>query len=75
MVRPKEHDDSTLLSLSYNYPAPFLLLIVNELLLLPDTNVNALTGDHKTAYDIAEGLPHSEEAKQIKECLARYGAV
>ncbi|KAA0047333.1 hypothetical protein IC582_020185 [Cucumis melo] len=49
--------------------------IVNELVLLPDTNVNALSRDHKTAYDIAEGLPLSEETSEIKECLARYGAV
>eukprot|EP00262_Sarcandra_glabra_P014640 TRINITY_DN431_c0_g2_i1.p1 TRINITY_DN431_c0_g2~~TRINITY_DN431_c0_g2_i1.p1 ORF type:complete len:584 (+),score=83.75 TRINITY_DN431_c0_g2_i1:178-1929(+) len=49
--------------------------IVNVLLSLPDTNVNALTRDHKTAFDIAEGLPLSEEASEIKECLARCGAV
>ncbi|KAF8396685.1 hypothetical protein HHK36_018310 [Tetracentron sinense] len=49
--------------------------IVNELLRLPDTNVNALTRDHKTALDIAEGLPLSEESSDIKECLARYDAV
>ncbi|GAV77266.1 Ank_2 domain-containing protein/Ank_3 domain-containing protein/Ank_4 domain-containing protein/PGG domain-containing protein [Cephalotus follicularis] len=49
--------------------------IVNELLLLPDTNVNALTRDHKTALDIAEGLPPSEESSDIKDCLSRYGAV
>ncbi|KAJ7972496.1 Ankyrin repeat family protein [Quillaja saponaria] len=49
--------------------------IVNELLLLPDTNVNALTRDHKTALDIAEGLPLSEEIVEIKECLMHYGAV
>ncbi|GMY14632.1 ankyrin repeat-containing protein ITN1 [Fagus crenata] len=49
--------------------------IVNELLLLPDTNVNALTRDHKTAFDIAEGLPLSEESSDIKDCLAHYGAV
>ncbi|QCE05745.1 death-associated protein kinase [Vigna unguiculata] len=49
--------------------------IVNELLHLPDTNVNALTRDHKTALDIAEGLPLSEEASDIKECLSRYGAL
>ncbi|KAJ0978449.1 hypothetical protein J5N97_013923 [Dioscorea zingiberensis] len=49
--------------------------IVSVLLLLPDTHVNALTRDHKTAYDIAEGLPLSEESADIKECLARYGAV
>ncbi|CAL5406511.1 unnamed protein product [Camellia sinensis] len=39
------------------------------------TNVNALTRDHKTALDIAEGLPLSEESSEIKDCLARYGAV
>ncbi|KAK7343268.1 hypothetical protein VNO77_11884 [Canavalia gladiata] len=49
--------------------------IVNELLLLPDTNVNALTRDHKTALDIAENLPLSEEASAIKECLSQYGAL
>ncbi|KAK7851574.1 ankyrin repeat-containing protein itn1 [Quercus suber] len=49
--------------------------IVNELLLLPDTNVNALTRDHKTAFDIADGMPLSEESTEIKDCLARYGAV
>ncbi|KAG0464630.1 hypothetical protein HPP92_018794 [Vanilla planifolia] len=49
--------------------------IVNVLLLLPDTHVNALTRDHKTAFDIAESLPLSEEAADIKECLSRYGAV
>ncbi|XP_059666179.1 ankyrin repeat-containing protein ITN1 [Cornus florida] len=50
-------------------------VIVNELLRLPDTNVNALTRDHKTALDIAEGLPLSEESSEIKDCLCRYGAV
>ncbi|XP_022133565.1 ankyrin repeat-containing protein ITN1 [Momordica charantia] len=49
--------------------------IVQELLLLPDTNVNALTRDHKTALDIAEDLPLSEESSEIKDCLSRYGAV
>ncbi|RCV45371.1 hypothetical protein SETIT_9G448400v2 [Setaria italica] len=49
--------------------------IVNVLLLLPDMNVNALTRDRKTAFDIAEGLPLSEESQEIKECLARAGAV
>ncbi|KAL2485314.1 Ankyrin repeat family protein [Abeliophyllum distichum] len=49
--------------------------IVNELLLLRDTNVNALTRDHKTALDIAENLPLSEETSEIKDCLTRYGAV
>ncbi|KAL2481490.1 Ankyrin repeat family protein [Abeliophyllum distichum] len=48
--------------------------IVNELLLLHDTNVNALTRDHKTALDIAEGLPLSEETVEMKECLTRFGA-
>ncbi|KAK7270102.1 hypothetical protein RIF29_23006 [Crotalaria pallida] len=49
--------------------------IVNELLHLPDTNVNALTRDHKTALDIAENLPLSEESSEIKECLSRFGAL
>nr|XP_010920741.1 ankyrin repeat-containing protein ITN1 isoform X2 [Elaeis guineensis] len=49
--------------------------IVDVLLLLPDTHVNALTRDHKTAFDIAEGLPLSEESAEIKECLSRCGAV
>ncbi|KZV51773.1 ankyrin repeat-containing protein [Dorcoceras hygrometricum] len=49
--------------------------IVNELLLLRDTNVNALTRDHKTALDIAEGLSLSEDTFEIKECLTRCGAV
>lgn len=52
-----------------------LVQIVNELLRLPDTNVNALTRDHKTALDIAENLSLSEEALDIKECLTRYGGV
>ncbi|KAL0344581.1 UNVERIFIED_CONTAM: Ankyrin repeat-containing protein NPR4 [Sesamum radiatum] len=47
--------------------------IVNELLLLRDTNVNALSRDHKTALDIAEGLPLSEETVEIKQCLTHYG--
>ncbi|KAG6531467.1 ankyrin repeat-containing protein ITN1-like [Zingiber officinale] len=49
--------------------------IVKALLNLPDTNVNALTRDHKTSLDIAEGLPLSEESAEIKEWLARYDAV
>ncbi|RAL51225.1 unnamed protein product [Cuscuta campestris] len=49
--------------------------IVNELLRLPDMNVNALTRDHKTALDIAEDLPLSEESSDIKHSLCRYGAV
>ncbi|CAM0872576.1 unnamed protein product [Alopecurus aequalis] len=49
--------------------------IVNELLLLPDMNVNALTRDRKTAFDIAEALPLSEESADIKDCLSRAGAV
>ncbi|CAL9127077.1 unnamed protein product [Musa acuminata var. zebrina] len=49
--------------------------IVKVLLHLPDTNVNALTRDHKTAFDIAEGLPLSEESAEIKEWLSRYDAV
>ncbi|MED6110569.1 Ankyrin repeat-containing protein itn1 [Stylosanthes scabra] len=47
--------------------------IVNELLLHPETNVNALSRDHKTALDIAEGLAVSEESWEIKDCLVRFG--
>lgn len=43
--------------------------------MLRDTNVNALTRDHKTALDIAEGLPLSEESSEIRDCLARSGGV
>ncbi|XP_042040759.1 ankyrin repeat-containing protein ITN1-like [Salvia splendens] len=49
--------------------------IVMELLRLRDTNVNALTRDQKTALDIAEGLPLSEEICEIKDCLMRYGGM
>ncbi|KAI3942198.1 hypothetical protein MKW98_003797 [Papaver atlanticum] len=49
--------------------------IVNELLHLPDINVNALTRDHKTALDIAEGLNLSEESTEIIEYLTRRGAI
>ena len=47
----------------------YFLQIVNELLLLPDTNVNVLTWDHKTAFDIADGMPLSEESSEIKDWL------
>ncbi|KAM5556223.1 ankyrin repeat-containing protein ITN1 [Rosa sericea] len=49
--------------------------IVNELLSLPDSNVNALNRDHKTALDIAEELPLSEESADVRACLYKYGAV
>ncbi|XWS59763.1 hypothetical protein CRYUN_Cryun08bG0149400 [Craigia yunnanensis] len=49
--------------------------IVNKLLHLPDTSVNALTRDHKTALDIALGLPLSEEIAEIKESLSCFGAL
>ncbi|XP_050385845.1 ankyrin repeat-containing protein ITN1-like [Argentina anserina] len=49
--------------------------IVNELLSLPDSNVNALNRDHKTALDIAEELPLSEESAEVRACLYKYGAV
>ncbi|GAA0156108.1 phosphatase modulator [Lithospermum erythrorhizon] len=49
--------------------------IVNELLSLPDINVNALNRDHKTAFDIAEDLPLSEESSDIKEFLHRCGGL
>ncbi|RWW31326.1 hypothetical protein GW17_00004045 [Ensete ventricosum] len=45
------------------------------LLHLRDTNVNALTRDHKTALDVAESLPLSEESSEIKEWLSHYDAV
>lgn len=53
----------------------FILQIVNTLLRLPDTNVNALTRDRKTALDIAEALHFTEETSEIRECLAHYGGV
>lgn len=49
--------------------------IVNELLRLRDTNVNALTRDHKTALDIADELPLSEDSSDMKHCLLQYGAL
>ncbi|KAI3966285.1 hypothetical protein MKX01_027453 [Papaver californicum] len=49
--------------------------IVNALLYLPDINVNALTRDHKTALDIAEGLNLCEESTEIRERLASRGAI
>ncbi|GAB4854870.1 Ankyrin repeat-containing protein itn1 [Ancistrocladus abbreviatus] len=49
--------------------------IINELLLLPDINVNALTRGHKTALDIAEELPLSEESSEIKDFLIHNGAL
>ncbi|KAF8775387.1 hypothetical protein HU200_004806 [Digitaria exilis] len=49
--------------------------IVSVLLRLPDTHVNALTRDHKTAYDIAEGLPVCEESCEIKDILSQHGAL
>ncbi|WOL14860.1 ankyrin repeat-containing protein ITN1 [Canna indica] len=48
--------------------------IVNHLLMLPDINVNALTRNHKTAFDIVETLQLSEESAEIKEALSRCGA-
>eukprot|EP00252_Welwitschia_mirabilis_P018022 TRINITY_DN40183_c0_g1_i1.p1 TRINITY_DN40183_c0_g1~~TRINITY_DN40183_c0_g1_i1.p1 ORF type:complete len:575 (+),score=92.54 TRINITY_DN40183_c0_g1_i1:177-1901(+) len=49
--------------------------IVQELLLLRDINVNALNRSHKTALDLAEELPCSEEASAIKESLINADAV
>ncbi|KAJ1286122.1 hypothetical protein BS78_03G328600 [Paspalum vaginatum] len=49
--------------------------IVSVLLRLPDTHVNALNRDHKTAYDIAEGLPVCEESCEIKDILSQHGAL
>ncbi|GJZ67829.1 hypothetical protein Tco_0631069 [Tanacetum coccineum] len=52
------------------------ILIVNVLLSLLDTNVNALTRDHKVALDIAEGLSLSEESTDIRRaCRILRGAV
>lgn len=48
---------------------------MSELLRLRHTNVNALTRDHKTALDIADGLPLSEDIVEIKESLTRYGGI
>eukprot|EP00252_Welwitschia_mirabilis_P017050 TRINITY_DN37910_c0_g1_i1.p1 TRINITY_DN37910_c0_g1~~TRINITY_DN37910_c0_g1_i1.p1 ORF type:complete len:581 (-),score=95.10 TRINITY_DN37910_c0_g1_i1:447-2189(-) len=49
--------------------------IVKELLTMPDINVNAMNRMHKTAMDIAEGLPYSDEAQEIKDILIGAGAV
>ncbi|KAM0825820.1 hypothetical protein ACQ4PT_069300 [Festuca glaucescens] len=49
--------------------------IVIVLLRLPDIHVNALNRDHKTAYDIAEGLPQCEESSEIKDILSQHGAL
>ncbi|WVZ68265.1 hypothetical protein U9M48_017224 [Paspalum notatum var. saurae] len=49
--------------------------IVSVLLRLPDTHVNALNRDHKTAYDIAEGLPVCEDSCEIKDILSQHGAL
>ncbi|TVU36745.1 hypothetical protein EJB05_18691, partial [Eragrostis curvula] len=49
--------------------------IVTVLLRLPDTHVNALTRDHKTAYDIAEALPVCDESCEIKDILSQHGAL
>lgn len=49
--------------------------IVNLLLLLPDTNVNALTREHKTAFDIVDELTFSDESAAIRAILSRHGAL
>lgn len=49
--------------------------IVKELLKMPDINVNVMNRLHKTAMDLAEELPNSEAASEIKDCLADFGAV
>ncbi|KAG6482065.1 hypothetical protein ZIOFF_058692 [Zingiber officinale] len=49
--------------------------IVNLLLLLPDTHVNALTREHKTAYDMVDELTFSDESAAIREILSRHGAL
>ncbi|KAI7753591.1 hypothetical protein M8C21_021425 [Ambrosia artemisiifolia] len=50
------------------------LEIVNELLCLPDMNVNALNRDHKTALDVAEELSSSEKSTEIRAALVCHGA-
>lgn len=45
--------------------------MTNELLRLPNTDVNALTRDQKTALDIADEMPFSEESMEIKNCLTK----
>ncbi|CAN1798377.1 Ankyrin repeat-containing protein ITN1 [Linum perenne] len=67
--------DAAIVMLPDKFGNTALHQIVIELLSLPDTNVNALTRDHKTALDIAEELPLSEESSDIREVLSRYGAV
>ncbi|CAN1304457.1 Ankyrin repeat-containing protein ITN1 [Linum perenne] len=67
--------DAAIVMLPDRHGNTALHVIVHELLYLPDTNVNALTRDHKTAIDIANGLPLSEEISEIKEILYRHGAV
>lgn len=52
-----------------------LIQIVNLLLLLPDTNVNALTREHKTAFDIVDELTFSDESAAIRAILSRHGAL
>jgi len=49
--------------------------IVKVLLKMPDINVNVMNRLHKTAMDLAEELPNSDEASEIKDCLADFGAV
>lgn len=54
---------------------PFVLQTVQELLLYPETNVNAVNKEQKTALDIVEELPYSKELVKIKAHLCRNGAV
>lgn len=49
--------------------------IVNELLRVRDLDINALNRERKTALDIADGLPLSEETSEIKELLTHYGGL
>lgn len=48
---------------------------MHVLLEIPGIDVNSLTRDRKTALDIAEGLPLSEEIAEIRESLTRCGAL
>uniref|UniRef100_A0A0D6R223 PGG domain-containing protein n=1 Tax=Araucaria cunninghamii TaxID=56994 RepID=A0A0D6R223_ARACU len=49
--------------------------IIKELLTMRDISVNALNRSHKTAMDLAEELPYSEAATEIKADLVEFGAV
>ncbi|XP_057832193.1 ankyrin repeat-containing protein ITN1 isoform X1 [Cryptomeria japonica] len=49
--------------------------IVRELLKMQHISVNTLNRSNQTAMDLAEELPYSEAATEIKACLADFGGV